>query len=124
MSGRAGAALPCRLNGGTDGTWPGEGGMLDAGEGASTIHIRWERVAQSFATVCARVLNGVTWKTGKESLPSVMPRSERMTEMKWMHEDVSSGIEEVSVRSYREMESVQSAYPSISSKSIPSHRRG
>ena len=24
------------------------------------------------------------WKTGKESLPSFMPRVERMTEMKWI----------------------------------------
>lgn len=35
---------------------PGDGGTLVFGEGASTIHIRCERVAHSFATVCARVL--------------------------------------------------------------------
>lgn len=28
---------------------------------------------------------------GNESLPSPIPRSERMTEMKWMHVDLSSG---------------------------------
>jgi len=39
---------------------PGLGGTDAEGDGASTIHIRWERVAQSFATVCARVLKGVT----------------------------------------------------------------
>jgi hypothetical protein len=33
----------------------GVGGPDDAGEGASTIHIRCERVATSLATVCARV---------------------------------------------------------------------
>ena len=70
------------------------------GDGASTIHIRCERVAQSFATVCARVLKGVTWKTGYESLPSSTPRSERMTEMKWMHVFESKGMADVSVSSY------------------------
>lgn len=69
------------------------------GDGASTIHMRCERVAQSFATVCANVLNGATWKTGNESLPSANPRSERITEMKWMQLDERSGIEEVSVSS-------------------------
>lgn len=62
--------------------------------------MRCERVAQSFATVCASVLNGVTWKTGYESLPSWTPRSERMTPMKWMQDDERSGMAEVSVRSY------------------------
>lgn len=33
----------------------GEGGTLAVGDGASTIHIRWLRVAQSLATVWARV---------------------------------------------------------------------
>lgn len=65
----------------------------DEGEGLSTTHIRCERVATSFATVWARVLYGLTWKTGKESLPSFTPRSERMTEMKWMQEERSSGRE-------------------------------
>jgi len=60
----------------------GEGGTELRGEGGSTIHMRWLRVATSLATVWARVETGVTWKTGYESLPSFMPRSERMTEMK------------------------------------------
>lgn len=45
----------------------GEGGIEDVGEGASTIHMRWERVATSFAIVWARVLVGLTWNTGYES---------------------------------------------------------
>ena len=101
---RAGGAVCvfvfCMLKGGM--TWcpmPGLGGTLAEGDGSSTIHIRWERVAHSFATVWASVLKGVTWKTGYESLPSCTPRSERMTEMKWMHEDERRGIAEVSVRS-------------------------
>ena len=60
---------PCEEDGGLKGgTWwceaPGLGGTLEEGEGASTIHMRWERVAQSLATVWARVEKGVTWKTG------------------------------------------------------------
>lgn len=39
---------------------PGLGGTLVDGDGASTIHIRCERVAHSLATVWASVLNGVT----------------------------------------------------------------
>ena len=56
----------CILNGGmTCGLErPGLGGTLFEGEGASTIHIRCDLVAQSFATAWARVLKGVTWKTG------------------------------------------------------------
>ena len=78
----------------------GEGGTVADGEGASTIHMRWERVAQSLATVCARVLNGVTWKTGYESRPSRRPRSERITPMKWRQVEESMGMDEVSVSSY------------------------
>lgn len=63
----------------------------EAGEGVSTTHMRWERVATSLATVCARVLKGFTWKTGKESLPSFTPRSDRMTDMKWMQEERRRG---------------------------------
>lgn len=48
----------------------GVGGPEEAGEGVSTTHMRCERVATSLATVWARVENGVTWKTGNESLPS------------------------------------------------------
>lgn len=60
---------PCEDDGGLKGgTWwcepPGLGGTLEEGEGASTIHMRCERVAQSLATVWARVEKGVTWKTG------------------------------------------------------------
>jgi hypothetical protein len=81
----------------------GVGGPEDAGDGVSTTHIRWERVATSLATVCARVENGVMWKTGKESLPSFMPRSERMTLMKWMHEERRRGSEVDLVRSWGEL---------------------
>jgi hypothetical protein len=73
----------------------------EAGEGVSTTHMRWERVATSLATVCASVLKGFTWKTGKESLPSFMPRSERMTERKWMHEERRRGRDVDFVRSYK-----------------------
>jgi hypothetical protein len=66
----------------TAGVIAGVDGPDDAGEGASTTHMRCERVATSLATVCARVLNGLTWNTGKESLPSLTPRSDRMTDMK------------------------------------------
>jgi hypothetical protein len=51
----------------TEGARCGEGGMEEAGEGASTIHMRWERVATILAMVWARVLVGLTWKTGYES---------------------------------------------------------
>jgi hypothetical protein len=78
----------------------GVGGPEDAGDGVSTTHIRWERVATSLATVCARVENGVMWKTGNESLPSFMPRSERMTLIKWMHEERRRGSEVDLVRSW------------------------
>jgi hypothetical protein len=37
----------------------GVGGPDDPGEGVSTTHMRWERVATSFATVWASVLKGV-----------------------------------------------------------------
>lgn len=66
-------------------------GPEEAGESVSTTHMRWERVATSFATVWASVLNGFTWKTGKESLPSFTPRSERMTDMKWIQEERRRG---------------------------------
>lgn len=69
----------------------GVGGPEDAGDGVSTTHIRCERVATSFATVAARVEKGLTWKTGKESLPSLTPRSERITVMKWMQEERRRG---------------------------------
>jgi len=77
----------------------GVGGPEDAGEGVSTIHMRWERVATSFATVWARVEYGFMWKTGKESLPSFTPRSERITPMKWMHDERRSGRDVDLVRS-------------------------
>lgn len=62
----------------------GVGGPDEEGETGSVIHIRCDFVATSFATVWARVESGVTWKTGKESFPSNMPRVDRMTVMKWM----------------------------------------
>ena len=88
------------LKGGATLWMPGEGGTLVEGDGVSTIHMRWERVAQSLATVCARVLKGVTWNTGNESWPFSTPRSDRMTLMKWMQLEVRRGMEEVSVRSW------------------------
>lgn len=43
-------------------------GVADGdGDAASTTHIRWDRVATSLATVCARVEKGVTWKTARLS---------------------------------------------------------
>lgn len=42
----------------------GVGGPEEDGDGSSTIHMRWERVATSFATVWASVEKGLTWKTG------------------------------------------------------------
>ena len=62
----------------------GVGGPEEEGETGSVIHMRWLFVATSLATVCAKVESGVTWNTGKESLPSFMPRVDRMTVMKWM----------------------------------------
>jgi hypothetical protein len=80
----------------------GVGGPEEEGDGLSTTHMRCERVATSFATVCASVLYGFTWNTGKESLPSFTPRSERMTEMKWMQDERSSGREVDLVSSCRD----------------------
>ena len=51
------------------------------------------------ATVWARVEKELMWKTGKGSLPSFMPRSERMADMKWMQEERRRGREEDFVRS-------------------------
>jgi hypothetical protein len=49
-------ALLGRLKG-ASGAELGDGGTPDAlGDGASTIHMRWLRVAHSFATVCASEL--------------------------------------------------------------------
>lgn len=78
----------------------GVGGPLDSGETGSVIHIRWLFVATSLATVCASVLMGVTWNTGKESLPSCMPRVLKMTEIKCMHVFRRSGSEEDFVSSF------------------------
>lgn len=75
----------------TDGVSAGVEGPEDDGDGASTTHIRCERVATSLATVWASVLKESTWNTGKESCPSFTPRSERITEMKWIQEDRSRG---------------------------------
>lgn len=72
---------------------PGVGGPEDDGDSVSTTHILWLRVATSLATVWANVQYGLTWKTGKESLPSWTPLSERMTEVKWMQEDRRRGRE-------------------------------
>ena len=77
----------------------GVGGIELDGLGASTIHMRWERVATSLATACASVFIALTWKTGNESLPSLTPRSERITLIKWMQDEDRSGREVVFVRS-------------------------
>lgn len=61
---------------------------------------RCDFVATIFATVCARVEAGFTWKTGNESLPSSSPRVDRITEIKWVHVFWSSGNDEERVRSY------------------------
>ena len=47
----------------------------------------------NFATVCANVEYGLTWNTGKESLPSFIPRVESITEMKWIHVLSNRGAE-------------------------------
>lgn len=60
---------------------------------------RWEDVATSLAIVWAKVENGLTWKTGKESLPSFMPRVDRMTDIKWMQVLSRSGREDDFVKS-------------------------
>lgn len=78
----------------------GVDGPEDDGDGLSTTHMRWERVATSFATVWASVLYGLMWKTGNESLPSLTPRSERMTDMKCMQDDRRRGREVDLVRSW------------------------
>lgn len=83
----------------TAGVMAGVGGPDEEGEGLSTIHMRCDLVATSFATVCASVEKGFTWKTGKGSLPSFMPRSDRMTEMKWMQEEWRRGRDVDLVRS-------------------------
>ena len=77
----------------------GVGGPEDDGDMGSVIQSRWLLVATSFATECARVFMGVTWKTGNESFPSYIPRVERMTLMKWMHVFRSNGSDEDFVRS-------------------------
>jgi hypothetical protein len=77
-------------------------GPDEAGDGASTTHMRCERVATNLATVCARVLYGFTWNTGNESLPSFTPRSDNMTEIKWMQDERSNGSDVDFVRSYRQ----------------------
>lgn len=79
---------------GVDGIMAGVDGPEEDGEGSSTTHMRWLLVATSFATVCASVLKGLTWNTGHGSFPSPSrPLSFRMTEMKCVQEDCSSGSE-------------------------------
>jgi len=58
-----------------------------------------DRVATIFATVCASVDPGLTWNTGNESLPSIKPRVERITEMKWVQVLCRRGNEEERVKS-------------------------
>jgi len=76
-----------------DGGKVGVGGAEDAGLGVSTIHILWACVATSFATVCASEDWGLTWNTGYESLPSLVPLSVKITDKKWKQDPLSSGIE-------------------------------
>jgi hypothetical protein len=69
------------------------------------------------------VLTGVTWKTGYESWPSFKPRSERITEMKWMQVSLKSGMEELSVSSY--IDQVNQCHVQRSGKiGLPSHPHG
>ena len=77
----------------------GVGGPDEEGDTGSVIHMRWDLVATSFATVCARVESGVTWNTGKESFPSNIPRVDRMTVMKWMQVLCRRGRDEDLVKS-------------------------
>lgn len=51
------------------------------------------------ATVCARVDPGFTWNTGNESLPSIKPRVDKITEMKWVQVLCNKGNDEDRVRS-------------------------
>lgn len=137
LLGVSGAATACGLvpatlvlkgfGGGTSeaGVRAGVGGPEDDGDGSSTIHIRCERVATSFATVWARVDKGLTWKTGYGSLPSFIPRSERMTEMKCMQEERRRGREAVDVRSYTQSAEVVSegveTYASVDVRDVSDH---
>lgn len=57
-------------------------------------------MATTLATVWARVEPGFTWKTGKESLPSIKPRVDKITEMKLVQGLCKSGSDEDRVRSY------------------------
>lgn len=82
----------------TAGTAAGVAGCEGEGDALSTTHILWLVVATSLATVWASVEYGFTWNTGKESFPFSTPRSERITEMKWMHDDLRSGRLLVTVR--------------------------
>ena len=77
----------------------GVAGALGDGEADSTTHMRWDLVATSLATVWPRVEYGLTWNTGNESRPCSMPRSERITLMKFMHELLRSGRLAAFVRS-------------------------
>lgn len=79
----------CKVNGDIGGgdvraVWAiaGVEGPDNDGEAASTTQTRWDLVATSLATVCARVEYGLTWKTGNESFPFSTPRSLNITEMK------------------------------------------
>jgi hypothetical protein len=87
---RDGEAGPCGVAR-TAGTAAGVAGVDGEGEALSTTHILWLVVATSLATVWARVEYGLTWKTGNESFPFSTPRSERMTEIKWIQVDLRCG---------------------------------
>lgn len=69
----------------------GVAGVDGDGEADSTTHMRCALVATSFATVCARVEYGLTWKTGNESLPFSVPRSVRITVINCRHDELRSG---------------------------------
>lgn len=73
-----------------------------AGDGEtepSTTHIRCDRVAISFATVCAKDEYWLTWNTGNASRPFSNPRSFKITEIKCMQDDCSKGALAALVRS-------------------------
>lgn len=61
---------------------------------------RCDLVATTFATVCARVELGSTWKTGKESWPSIKPLVDKTTETKCVHVLCRRGSDEDRVKSY------------------------
>ena len=71
-------------------------------EPRSTTYL-WAWVATIFAQVCASEESGLTWNTGYESLPLLIPLSVRMTERKWKQVDLNNGIDEERVKYFLEL---------------------